>query len=114
MAIGFETKNVGNVVVLAPVGKIIIGEEVTALREKIQELLEQGARNILLNLSSVTYFDSTGVGTLGGSFTTVRRKDGQMKLSGLQDRVRDILLVTKLLTVFDVYENEGEGIKSFS
>jgi len=114
MAVGFETKAVGDVVVLAPAGRLVIGEEVSALRDKIQELLGTGTRNILLNLSSVTYIDSTGVGAIVSGFTTVRRKGGHMKLFGLQDRVRDILVVTKLLTVFDVFKNEEEGVKSFS
>jgi anti-sigma B factor antagonist len=98
---------------LVPSGRIVIGEEVTALREKIKDLLAQGHKNILLNFSSVSYIDSTGVGALVGSFTTIRNQGGQMKLSNLGQRVRDILLVTKLLTVFDVYETEEEGIVSF-
>ncbi len=113
MAVNFETKAAGNVCVLAPKGKIVIGEEVTALREKIKELLGQGHKNILLNFSDISYIDSTGVGALVGSFTTIRNQGGQMKLSNLSQRVQDILLVTKLLTVFDVYTTEAEGITSF-
>ena len=103
MGVSFETKTVGDVCVLSTEGKIVIGEEVSALREKMKELLKAGHRNILINLGSVTYIDSTGVGALVGSFTTIRNQGGQMKLSNLSQRVRDILLVTKLLTVFDVY-----------
>ena len=114
MGVSFETKTVGDVCVLSPEGKIVIGEEVSALREKMKELLKAGHRNILINLASVTYIDSTGVGALVGSFTTIRNQGGQMKLSNLSQRVRDILLVTKLLTVFDVYENEQDGAKSFA
>jgi anti-sigma B factor antagonist len=114
MAVTFETKRVGDVAVLSPHGKIVIGEEVTALREKIKELVQAGNKNILLNMANVSYIDSTGVGALVGSFTTIRNQGGQMKLTNLSDRVRDILLVTKLLTVFDVYDNETEGTKSFA
>jgi anti-sigma B factor antagonist len=113
MALTFETKKVGSVCVLVPSGRIVIGEEVTALREKIKDLLAQGQKNILLNFSSVSYIDSTGVGALVGSFTTIRNQGGQMKLSNLSQRVQDILLVTKLLTVFDVYEKEEDGTASF-
>jgi len=114
MAVSFQTKNSGDVCVLSPEGKIVIGDEVGALREKIKELLEGGNKNILINLANVSYIDSTGVGALVGSFTTIRNQGGQMKLSNLSQRVRDILLVTKLLTVFDVYESETEGTKSFA
>lgn len=113
MALTFDTKVVGKVCVLIPSGKIVIGDEVAAIREKIKELLGQGHKNILLNFSNVSYIDSTGVGALVGSFTTIRNQGGQMKLTNLSQRVRDILLVTKLLTVFDVYEKEEEGISSF-
>jgi len=114
MAVSFQTKSMGDVCVVSPEGKIVIGDEVGALREKIKELLEGGNKNILINLANVSYIDSTGVGALVGSFTTIRNQGGQMKLSNLSQRVRDILLVTKLLTVFDVYETETEGTKSFA
>ena len=114
MPLQFQSKLVGDVCVLAPEGKIVIGDEVGALREKIKEILHSGQKNVLVNLEKVTYMDSTGVGALVGSFTTIRNQGGQLKLSNLSQRTRDILLVTKLLTVFDVYENETEGAKSFS
>lgn len=113
MALSFDSKVVGKVCVLVPSGKIVIGDEVAALRERIKELLGQGHKNILLNLSNVSYIDSTGVGALVGSFTTIRNQGGQMKLTNLNQRVQDILLVTKLLTVFDVYDKEESGISSF-
>jgi anti-sigma B factor antagonist len=114
MAVSFDTKVSGEVCVLIPEGKIVIGDEVAALREKIKELLDTGHKNILVNLGRVAYIDSTGVGALVGSYTTIRNQGGQMKLSNLSQRVKDILLVTKLLTVFDVYESESEGTKSFA
>ena len=114
MAVTFETKNLGNVCVLTPHGKIVIGDEVAALRDKIKGLLQAGSKNILLNMANISYIDSTGVGALVGAFTSIRNQGGQMKLANLSQRVRDILLVTKLLTVFDVYDSEVEGTKSFA
>ncbi|MEW5974882.1 MAG: STAS domain-containing protein [Acidobacteriota bacterium] len=114
MPLTFESKMIGEVAVLSPQGKIVIGDEVGALRENIKELLQSGKTNILLNLEGVSYIDSTGVGALVGIYTTIRNQGGQLKLSNLTQRIRDILLVTKLLTVFDIYENESEGAKSFA
>jgi anti-sigma B factor antagonist len=114
MAVTFETKNLGTVTVVSPHGRIVIGDEVAALREKIKELLDAGNKNILINMANVSYIDSTGVGALVGSFTSIRNQGGQMKLANLSQRVKDILLVTKLLTVFDVYDSEVEGTKSFA
>ena len=114
MPLQFENKMVGDVYVLVPEGKIVIGDEVGAMREKIKEVLQSGHKNILVSLEKVTYMDSTGVGALVGSFTTIRNQGGQLKLANLGQRTRDILLVTKLLTVFDVYDSESDGIKSFT
>jgi anti-sigma B factor antagonist len=114
MPLQIESKVVGDVCVLTPEGKIVIGDEVGAMREKIKEALQAGHKNILVSLEKVNYMDSTGVGALVGSFTTIRGQGGQLKLASLSQRTRDILLVTKLLTVFDVYENEADGIKSFA
>jgi anti-sigma B factor antagonist len=114
MALNFESKKVGRVSVLAPSGKIVIGDEVTSLREKVKELLQSGEKNILLNMANVNYVDSTGIGALVGSFTTIRGQGGQMKLCVLSSKVEDLLVVTKLLTVFDVFKTEDEAIKSFA
>jgi anti-sigma B factor antagonist len=113
MALTFEAKKVGKVSVLAPNGKIVIGDEVTSLREKVKELLQSGEKDILLNLSNVNYVDSTGIGALVGSFTTIRGQGGQMKLCCLSGKVEDLLVVTKLLTVFDVFKTEDEAVNSF-
>ncbi len=113
MALTFESKKVGTVSVLAPNGKIVIGDEVTSLREKVKGLLQAGEKSILLNLANVHYVDSTGIGALVGSFTTIRGQGGQMKLCNLSGKVEDLLVVTKLLTVFDVFKTEDEGVKSF-
>ncbi len=86
--------------------ELLTGKQVLGVRRR--------GKNILINLDNVTYIDSTGVGALVGTFTTIRNQGGQMKLSNLSQRVKDILLVTKLLTVFDVYDNEADGTKSFA
>jgi anti-sigma B factor antagonist len=114
MALTIQTKTSDGVCVLVPEGRIVIGNEVTALREKIRDLLGAGHKDFLVNLANVTYMDSTGVGTLVGSFVTIRNQGGQMKLSNLSQRTKDLLLMTKLLTVFDVFDNEVDGIKSFA
>ena len=114
MALTFQIKTVDGVCVMGPEGRIVIGNEVGALRDKIRELLSAGHTNFLVNLSGVSYMDSTGVGALVGSFTTIRGRGGQMKLSNLSQRTKDLLIMTKLLTVFDVFDNELDGIKSFA
>ena len=114
MALTFQTKTIDGVCVLVLEGRIVIGNEVGALREKIRDLLGAGHKNFLVNLGNVTYMDSTGMGALVGSFTTIRNQGGQMKLSNLSQRTRDLLLLTKLHTVFDVFDNEVDGIKSFA
>ena len=114
MALTIQTKSSDGVCVLVPEGRIVIGSEVTTLREKIRDLLAAGHKDFLVNLANVTYMDSTGVGALVGSFVTIRNQGGQMKLSNLSQRTRDLLLVTKVQTVFDVFDNEADGIKSFA
>jgi anti-sigma B factor antagonist len=113
MALTFEGKKVGSVNVLTPNGKIVIGNEVTALREKVKELLQAGEKNILLNLANVHYIDSTGIGVLVGSFASIQVQGGMMKLCNLTGKVEDLMVITKLSTVFDAFKTEEEGINSF-
>ena len=94
-------------------GKIVLGEGDVQIRERIKDLLADGQRNILLNLGDVNYLDSAGLGALIGSYTTVKRESGQLKLMNLTKRIQDILAITKLITVFDTYDNEKEAIASF-
>ena len=94
-------------------GKITIGEGSVALRSAIRRLIEEGKKKILLNLAGVGYIDSSGIGELIANYTTVSRQGGQLKLLNLTDRIQNLLVITNLLTVFDVYENEGEALKSF-
>ena len=89
------------------------GESLGELRDSIREALAGDQRNLLLNLEQVSYIDSSGLGQLIGSYATVTARGGQMKLLNLQKRVQDLMQVTKLLTVFDVYDSEEEAVNSF-
>ena len=94
-------------------GKITIGVGDVALREAIHEALDAGATHILVNLSGVSTIDSSGVGELVSSYTTVTNRGGKLKLVNLPPKVADILQITQLITVFDVYESEEEALDSF-
>ena len=83
------------------------------MRDAIRDLSADGKKKLLLNLAGVNYVDSSGIGELIANYTTVSRQGGQLKLLNLTDRIQNLLVITKLLTVFDVYENESEALKSF-
>ena len=106
-------RQVGDVTVLDMDGKITIGEGSVALRTAIRRLLEEGKKKILLNLAKVGYIDSSGIGELVSSFTAIGKENGQLKLLNLTQKLQDLLTITKLLTVFDVYESEDEALASF-
>jgi anti-sigma B factor antagonist len=105
---------VGDVAVIDITGRVTFGEGAALLRDKINSLLHQGHKKLLLNLSSVDYVDSAGLGEIVGTFATVRRQGGTLKLLGLTSRIRDLLSITKLLTVFETFDAEGEAVRSFS
>ncbi len=94
-------------------GKITIGVGDVALRDAIHQALDAGAKSILINLDDVTTIDSSGVGELVSSYTTVTNRGGKLKLANLPPKVADILQITQLITVFDVYEDEDEAIAAF-
>ena len=107
-------RQAGDVTVLDMSGKITIGEGSVALRTAIRRLLEEGKKRILLNLAGVSYVDSSGIGELVSSYTAIGKEDGgQLKLLNLTQKIRDLLTITKLLTVFDVYDNETEALNSY-
>jgi anti-sigma B factor antagonist len=93
-------------------GRLIFGEETATLRDRVKELLSQESR-VVLNLADVTYIDSGGLGTLVALYTTARNAGGAVKLAKLTPRVGDLLQVTKLLTVFEVYNSDEEAVQSF-
>ena len=109
----WKEREVGEVVILQMAGDITFGEGSVALRNEIRRLVKEGKRSILLDFANVGYIDSSGIGELVSSFTSVGREGGQLKLLNLTRRVQDLLAITKLLTVFDVYEDESTALRSF-
>ncbi len=107
-------RTMGDVAILDLKGKITIGEGDVMLRENIENLLKEGKRNIILNLAKVSYMDSSGVGELVGTFTTVNNRGGKMKLLNLTDKIQDLLQITQLLTVFECFSDEDEAVGSYS
>jgi len=106
-------RQAGDVTILDLSGEVRIGDSSVALRDSIRNLADQGKKKVLLNLGGVKYIDSSGIGELIANYTTVKRGGGQLKLLNLTDRVQNLLVITKLLTVFDAYEDEAEALKSF-
>lgn len=105
---------VGGVSILDLSGKIVLGEGDVQVKERIKDLLSDGQRRILLNLANVNYIDSAGLGTLIGSYTTVKRDGGSLKLVNLTKRIQDLLAITKLITVFETFDNEAEALASYN
>ena len=108
-----ERKN-GDVVLLDLKGKITLGEGDELLKDKVNSLVNQGHRKIVLNLAEVPYIDSAGLGEIVRTYTTVSRQGGRLKLLGLTKRITDLLSITKLLTVFETFDSEDEAVRSFS
>lgn len=108
-----EQRPSGDVMILDLSGKLTIGSGDELLKDKIHSLIQQGHRNLLLNLAAVPYVDSAGLGAIVSSYTTVSREGGSLKLLGLTSRIEDLLAITKLLTVFDTYESESDAVASF-
>lgn len=114
MSVKLNTRQVGNVSVVDVAGRITLGEGSAALREALRDMVAKNQTKILLNLADVTYIDSSGIGELVSGYTTVTNTGGQLKLLNLNKRVKDLLQITKLYTVFEVKEDEAEAIRSFS
>ncbi len=109
-----DTRTVDGVTVLDIHGKITIGEGSAEIRNTVRDLLQAGRKKILLNMEDVSYVDSSGIGEMVSSFTTVTNQGGELKLLHLTKKLRELLAITKLLTVFDSYTDEGEAVSSFS
>jgi anti-sigma B factor antagonist len=108
-----KERQAGDVTVLDMSGKITIGEGSVALRSAIRRLLEEGKKRILLNLAGVGYIDSSGIGELVSSYTAINKEQGQLKLLNLTQKLQDLLAITKLLTVFDTYDDEAAALSSY-
>ena len=109
-----DERNVGDVVVLDLKGKITLGEGDELLKDKVNSLVNQGHKKIILNLADVPYIDSAGLGEVVRTYTTVSRQGGNLKLLNLTKRITDLLSITKLLTVFETFDSESEAVRSFS
>jgi len=96
------------------VGRITLGEGSSVFRETLRELVAKGQKKVLLNLADVSYIDSSGIGELVSGFTSVTNQRGQLKLLNLNKRVKDLLQITKLYTVFEVFEDEAAAVRSFA
>jgi anti-sigma B factor antagonist len=114
MSVKLNTRQSGGVDIVDTSGKLTLGEGTSSLRTTIRELVAGGSRKIVLNLADVTYIDSSGLGELIGAHTSVINAGGEMKLLNLAKRVHDLLKLTKLYTVFEVFEDEAAAIASFS
>jgi len=111
--LNIKDRQAGEVTILDLSGKITIGEGSVQLREAVRRQLDEGHKKILLNLGDVSYVDSSGIGELVTAFTTVKKTGGDLKLLNLTKKVHDLLQLTKLFTVFDVYTDENVVIRSF-
>ena len=114
MSVKLTTRQVGDVTVIDATGRITLGEGASTFRDTIRDLAAKGNKKVLLNLGEVTYIDSSGIGELVSGFTTVTNHGGVLKLLGLNKRVKDLLQITKLYTVFEVFDEESSAIRSFS
>lgn len=113
MSMTATTRQVGGVTIVDINGRIVLGEESAALRDLVCDLLSKGHRKILFNLGNVNYIDSSGLGHLVSAFTSVRKREGELKLLNLTNKVHDLLQITKLYTVFDIMDDEEIAVKSF-
>lgn len=109
-----EQRVVGDVTILDIKGKMTLGEGDELLKDKINSLVSQGQKKLILNLEGVPYIDSAGLGEIVRTYTTVSRQGGKLKLLNLTKRIEDLLSITKLLTVFEVFDSEDEAVKSFA
>jgi len=113
MAFKLTTRDVHHVTIVDIRGRITLGEETGTLRDAVRDLIAKGKKKIILNLAHVDYIDSSGVGELVSSLTTVRNAGGELKLLNLTQKVHDVVQVTKLYTIFDIKDDEFTAVKSF-
>jgi anti-sigma B factor antagonist len=113
MSLTIASRQVDGLTILDLRGKITLGEGSVTLRDAIRNLISNGSKSVLVNLGEVTYIDSSGLGELVGAYTSATNKGASLKLLKLTKRVHDLLLITKLYTVFDIYDDEKGAIASF-
>jgi len=113
MALTTKTRQEGNVTIIDLNGKITLGENTGILRDELRSLMSQGQKHIILNMKDVSYVDSAGLGELVGAYTTATNQGGAVKLLHLQGKMKDLMQITKLHTIFPAFENEQEAVNSF-
>ena len=113
MSLKMSNREVNGIVIIDLSGQLTLGESSAAIRDEVRDQTSQGNRKILLNLANVTYIDSAGLGELTAAYTSVKNRGGELKLLNLTKRVHDLMQITKLYTVFDVYDDEKKAIASF-
>jgi len=113
VSVKITTRQVGDVTVVDAAGRITLGDGASTFRDTVKDLLAGGQKKLLLNLAEVSYIDSSGIGELVSGFTTVTNQGGQVKLLNLTKRVQDLLQITKLYTVFEVFEDEATAVRSY-
>ena len=113
-SLSLNQRRAGDVIILDLTGKITIGDTNRQLHHALQRLAAEGEHNVVLQLSQVTYVDSTGLGELVAGYSTLKRNGGRLALVNVPDRVMDLMTITKLYTVFDIYDTEAEATESFT
>jgi anti-sigma B factor antagonist len=106
-------RNDGKVTILSLAGKVTLGEGDVLLKDKLHSLLNQGRKDVLLNLAQVSYVDSAGLGAIVSAYTTMTREGGSLKLANVTKKLQDLLSITKLLTVFETFDSEDEALRSY-
>jgi len=114
MSLKLTSREVNDIVIIDLSGRITMGEPCAAIRDEIHDEVGHGYKKVLLNLADVTYIDSAGLGELTAAYTTLKNREGVLKLLNLTKRVHDLMQITKLYTVFDVYDDERKAIASFA
>jgi anti-sigma B factor antagonist len=113
MALQIDKREVNDITIVELKGKVTIGSGDVELRDEVIQLLEDGKKKLILNLENLKYMDSSGVGELVSTFTTVSNKGGQLKLTNLSSKIFDLLQITQLLQVFDVHESVDSALQDF-
>ena len=114
MSIKMTERQIGEITIVDISGRIALGDGTALLRSTVRNLIAAGKKNILLNLADVPYIDSSGIGELVSAFTAVRREGGDVKLLQLTRKVREVLQIVKLMTVFDVFDDEALALQAFA
>ncbi|MBV8115298.1 MAG: STAS domain-containing protein [Silvibacterium sp.] len=114
MSLNIKTRQVGKVAIVDLNGKVTLGENTGILRDELRSLLSQGNKNIILNMRDVSYVDSAGLGELVGAYTTATNNGGSVKLLHLQGKMKDLMQITKLHTIFQDFDDEQKAIASFT